>query len=96
MTTIYKVSCASINKDGCEEEYFTDLENARNRVTQLLNRDLDKELQNRKDIALKTIKRDTVTAPLRIDSRLLGRVKRTDIVTALSRWFRLESIATKD
>ena len=95
MTTIYKVSCASINKDGCEEEYFTDLENARNRVTQLLNRDLDKELQNRKDIALKTIKRDTVTAPLRIDSRLLGRVKRTDIVTALSRWFRLESIATK-
>lgn len=96
MTTIYKVSCASVNKDGCEEEYFTDLENAQNRVTQLLNRDLDKELQNRKDIALKTIKRDTVTAPLRIDSRLLGRVKRTDIVTALSRWFRLESIVTKD
>lgn len=96
MTTIYKVSCASICKDGCEEEYFTNLENAQNRVTQLLNRDLDKELQNRKDIALKTIKRDTMTAPLRIDSRLLGRVKRTDIVTALSRWFRLESIVTKD
>lgn len=96
MATIYKVSCSSVDNHGCEEEYFTSRENAENRVTQLLNRDLDKTLQNRKDIALKSIQREEVTAPLRIDSRLTGRVKRTDIVTALGRWFRLETIVTKD
>ena len=96
MATIYKVSCTSIDNSGCEEEYFTSRENAENRITQLLNRDLDKTLQNRKDIALKSIQRDTVKTPLRIDSRLTGRVKRTDIVTALGRWFRLETIVTKD
>lgn len=96
MATIYKVSCASLDKEGCEEEYFTNLENAENRVTQLLNRDLDKRLRNRNDIAIKTIRRDTIPTQLRVDSRLIGRIKRTDIVIALSRWFRLSSIVTKD
>ena len=96
MATIYKVSCTSIDNSGCEEEYFTSRENAENRVTQLLNRDLDKTLQNRKDIALKSIKREEVAAPFGLNSRLMGRVKRTDLVVALGRWFRLETIVTKD
>lgn len=96
MATIYKVSCSCTDNHGREEEYFMDLVNAENRVTQLLNRDLNKTLQNRKDIALKSIQRDTVKTPLRIDSRLMGRVKRTDIVVALGRWFSMETIVTKD
>lgn len=95
--TIWKVSCTSTDSHWREdEEYFTNLENAQNRVSQLLNRDLDNALQIRKDIVLQTIRRDTSTTPQRVESRLVGRVKRTDIVTSLSRWVSLESFVTKD
>ena len=97
MTTIYKVSCASVDKSGCEDEYFTDSENARNRVTQLLNRDMERELRARGcDIALKTIKREVVKSEGGEEAHLVGKVKRKDIVTAISRWFRIETITTKD
>lgn len=96
MTTIYKVSCSSVDNHGCEEEYFTSRENAENRVTQLLNRDLDKELRGRHDIALTSIRRDSIAAMNKVAYRLTGRIKRKSTEVALSRSFCLETIVTKD
>lgn len=97
MTTIYKVSCASIDKEGCEDEYFTDSENAKNRVTQLLNRDMERDIRTRgNDIVLKSITREVVKREGGEEARLVGKVKRKDYTRELTRWFRIEKITTKD
>lgn len=96
MATIYKVSCSSVDNHGCEEEYFMDYVNAENRVTQLLNRDLDKTLQNRKDIALTSIRRAAIAGMNKAAYWLTGRIKRKSTEVALSRSFCLETIVTKD
>lgn len=96
MTTIYKVKCTDFNKSGTEEEYFMDYVNAENRISQLLNRDLDKELRGRHDIALTSIRRDSIAAMNKVAYRLTGRIKRKSTEVALSRSFCLETIVTKD
>lgn len=96
MATIYKVKCTSLNKAGCEEEYFMDYVNAETRVTQLLNRDLDKELRGRHDIALTSIRRASIASMNKAAYWLTGRIKRKSTEVALSRSFCLETIVTKD
>ncbi len=96
MAKIYKVKCTSIDKSGTEEEYFMDYVNAENRVTQLLNRDLGKTLQNRKDIALTSIRRAATAGMNKAAYWLIGRIKRKSTEIALSRSFCLETIVTKD